>query len=481
MAQLLRKYLYIPMEIFHRELDGNLLLATAAAKCGWTVILGGKQDVFDGIGKNPRGTYLLKSIVPGEYEIPKLLRENRNVVALHDQEGLLQRPGLEYKFRYSDSTISMTDHLFFWGKQQLRDFLQVFPKSDSKKLNVTGSPRADYWMLLSTSSNRLKSQHVDPQKLQKYVLFATSFGNSNHFLGKTAQKYLLKSVSNHTALSDFERRELDENYENRRELATIMLPLYSEILIKLAKAHPSVNIVVRPHPSEGEDYWRELTYDLKNVIVSSKGTVTEWICGASCLIQYGSSTAVEANLLNVPVVSCIPKTLPKYLEKLHIGYTETASILTDDSTSAVAAVTNIVSKHKEVSRPIPNEFNEILFGLSTFNNASKNIMRVLDNTAIFTAQDLKKHNIFTLVFKRRKLYLLHLLNILLRLPYIMQFIPDKYMHLEKSISYRNRKIFHLDPILVNQKIRDIEKLLDGNLDNIMVRRYSRNCVVLEAK
>ena len=34
MKKIRRRYLYIPMEIFHRELDGNLLLAAHAAKRG---------------------------------------------------------------------------------------------------------------------------------------------------------------------------------------------------------------------------------------------------------------------------------------------------------------------------------------------------------------------------------------------------------------------------------------------------------------
>ena len=54
------------MEIFHRELDGNLLLAAHAAKRGWTVVLGSKHDLFGRAAINPTGTYLLKSIVPGE-------------------------------------------------------------------------------------------------------------------------------------------------------------------------------------------------------------------------------------------------------------------------------------------------------------------------------------------------------------------------------------------------------------------------------
>ena len=70
------KTLYIPLEIFDREMGGGLLLASEAVSRGWRVILGGKQAFFNNISRfrNMPGVVFLKSIVPGETFIQKKLK-----------------------------------------------------------------------------------------------------------------------------------------------------------------------------------------------------------------------------------------------------------------------------------------------------------------------------------------------------------------------------------------------------------------------
>lgn len=477
-----RKHLYIPMEIFHRELDGNLLLASTAAKNGWTVILGGKQDIFAHSSLNPKGTYMLKSIVPGEYQVPKMLRESGNVVALHDQEGMLQRAGLEYKFRFSEKTIKLTDHLFFWGEQQLSEFLEVFPNTDREKLHVSGSPRADYWSLMSFEQKRkLRNMKPETNNHQKLVLMATSFGNANHFLGRTGQKYLLKSVSKDTELTAEDENKLDENFLQRRALANVMLPVYSQILIELASNNPQLRIVVRPHPSEGEEYWRELTKGFENVIVSTEGGVTEWICDASCLIQYGSSTAIEARLLNTPVVTCIPEALPEELEKLHIGYPEIASVVTRSPTSAAKEVSRIINEGITCQDKLPIEFNRILAGLSQGNSASDRIVQTLNKTAIHSNDELRTKTFLSRILMNKHLYREYIFHYLFKIPGFEQNISAKHHHLKLSLLYRRKKIFKLKANLIKQKLNNLQLLLDTDLGDLKVREYASNCVVIEQK
>lgn len=477
-----RKYLYIPMEIFHREIDGNLLLASTAAKNGWSVVLGGKQEIFSLSSMNPKGTYLLKSIVPGEQQVPKMLRANGNVVALHDQEGMLQRAGLEYKFRFSDNTIKLTDHLFFWGKEQLSEFFEVFPDTDREKLHVTGSPRADYWTLLSSERKRqLREFNQQTAKQHKFVLMATSFGNANHFLGQTGQKYLLRSVRKDTTLTTNDENKLDKNFLQRQELANLMLPVYSQILLELASKNAHLKIVVRPHPSEGEEYWKELTKGIENVIISSEGSVTDWICDASCLIQYGSSTAIEARLLNTPVVTCIPETLPSYLAKLHIGYPEIASTITRSPTLAVKEVNRIINATVSYEDKIPEEFDQILAGLDQTNGAANRMMQILDKTAIYSDSELQTKTFLSRVLMRKNEYREYFFHYLFKIPFFEQKISEKHQHLKLGLLYRRRKIFNLRSIWVNKKLANLEKLLDTNFSDLSVREYARNCIVIKHK
>lgn len=471
------------MEIFHRELDGNLLLAICAAKTGWSVILGSKQNLFDLASFNPKGTYLLKSIVPGEYGIQKELKNLGNVIALHDQEGMLQRAGLEYKFRFSDQTIAITDHLFFWGKRQEKEFLEIFPNTEIKKLHISGSPRADYWTLISNAAKNLYLPKINPQKKikrgQNYVLLATSFGNANHFIGLDAQKYLLKSVRSHDNLSEREEKKLDKNFEDRRELANKMLPIYSELLVELAKSNPELQIVVRPHPSEGEQYWRNLIKDFKNVTVNSQGSVTDWILGASCLVQYGSSTAIEANLLKVPVVTCIPDDMPLHLTKLHIGAPEAVSLVTHSAKAAVNTINDILSGRIKLNSKTPEEVHEILTGINDKNGASEKILNILNSSAIHTANDLHYQSSFTKVLKNKNLFREYFYHLLFKVPGFLQIVPKRHRHLKNGFAYRKRKIFNLNNDLINQKLNQISLLTEENLEGLDVSKYNGNCVKIE--
>jgi hypothetical protein len=126
------RYLYIPLEIFIRELKGMLLLSLVAAQYGWKVVLGGKQAIFPVLDKLPSGVALLKSVVPGEIKLQKeIISYGHKIVSL-DVEGLLPSNGKSgVELRYSKDTIALSDILFFWGKEQFESVERLFP--DIKK------------------------------------------------------------------------------------------------------------------------------------------------------------------------------------------------------------------------------------------------------------------------------------------------------------------------------------------------------------
>ena len=83
-----KNYLYIPMEIYSRELNGMLILSIMAANDGWTVVLSGKKHLFPIIDNLPNGIFLLKSIVPGEVHIQDKIRKYGHKIITLDAEGL---------------------------------------------------------------------------------------------------------------------------------------------------------------------------------------------------------------------------------------------------------------------------------------------------------------------------------------------------------------------------------------------------------
>ena len=171
---LLNKIIYIPLEIFDREIDGALLLALEAISRSWKVVIGSQRKITESIESNEVGVYFLKSITPGQINLQKRIVNNGNLLFSQDAEGLLQRPGMEYKMRFSKKSLKLAKKVFFWGEKQKSDFIDVFGPEFEEKCETTGSPRADHWELIS--------QERKCKYKPKYILIATSLKKS--ILGK---------------------------------------------------------------------------------------------------------------------------------------------------------------------------------------------------------------------------------------------------------------------------------------------------------
>jgi hypothetical protein len=79
-----------------------------------------------------------------------------------------------------------------------------------------------------------------------------------------------------------------------------------------AQSLPDKNFIVRPHPSENHDAWRKFMEKLPNVKIIHSGAAIPWIMGSEGLIHNGCTTAVEAFVLDKPVLSYRPFTDARY-------------------------------------------------------------------------------------------------------------------------------------------------------------------------
>ena len=73
-----------------------------------------------------------------------------------------------------------------------------------------------------------------------------------------------------------------------------------------------VNIIIRPHPSEDPEHWRNLAKNTPNVILQSKGDIASWIVGSKAVIHSSCTTGMEAFILGKPVLSFLPYTDHEY-------------------------------------------------------------------------------------------------------------------------------------------------------------------------
>jgi len=79
----------------------------------------------------------------------------------------------------------------------------------------------------------------------------------------------------------------------------------------LAKTLPNITFIFRPHPFEGDEFYRRRMLRLPNLHVVKKGTVDGWLLRARAMIHWCSSTALEAGAAGIPVLT--PGWLPFHL------------------------------------------------------------------------------------------------------------------------------------------------------------------------
>lgn len=299
-----KRYLYVPLEIYRRELNGMLLLSLVASEEGWTVVLGGKSKIFPLLATLPEGVVLLKSIVPGELELQeKIIAMGHKVVSL-DAEGLLPsngRSGVE--LRYGKRTIERSEQLYFWGGEQLEAVKSIFPSVESKAF-ITGSPVFDYWRFLK----RLKENETKKSR-SKRVLIATSFPYPNHFIDKEMSYSSVRDASGKDATDDhFNEIFLDG------ELQNFVYPRYLEIVKQMIKENPDVEIMLRPHPAENPAPWVQLAKGNPNVKLSLTGEISPIILDSDILFHFNSTTSIEAAFYEKHILTYVPNDLAENLK-----------------------------------------------------------------------------------------------------------------------------------------------------------------------
>lgn len=464
------------MEIINRELDGHILLALAAVEQGWSVHISTKRDLFSRLDILPPGVFLLKSIVPGEIHIQRQLVQSGHKIACLDQEGLLQRPGLEYRLRFNEDTIALCDKIFFWGPQQFSSFNKLFPSTTPSKLALSGSPRADYWQLKSRSNQTNTTSILNPPP-PGYIFFATSFANSNHALGKYGQSNLVRQVSASDQLDNTLQTQIINNAKQRYQISSLVQPLYATLLENLADTYPQTQIVVRPHPSESLSLWNQIASSKHNITIRVDGSPTDWILNSKLVIQYGSTLAIEASVLGKPTLSLDPA-LPDHLREFHLNLPCQLSYSYTTIPSLVNAVSSFLS---DTPPPATSHHNLLTQVISSFPDctSSSTIMKHLN----LLARDLSTHssrppNAPIVKTKRlRSLIKQQIAVFLSSIPLINTLLPRRIRHLKNQRNYGLRKTPTISYYQFNDRLLDTGKMI-SSFTEYRLQNPTRNYFIL---
>ncbi len=304
--------LIIPVENQVRELDPKLLLACIAAQRRFSVIIGSHREVDFRLATFPRSLYLNKSMTGRNLKMFRIMRKLGHEILTWDEEALVHLPpDVYYSRRLDPVAIGYVSHLFAWGENNAKLWRQYPDLPHDLPIHVTGNPRNDLLRpelrsFYQTDIANLQSAYGN------FVLINTNF---NHVNAYYPVQNLFKPVSNDQEEPEFGKAAVGmrrEYAEGLRDHKQSIFDAFREMIPQLEKCLPDHQIVVRPHPTESQEAYKEIAARCKNVHVTNKGNVVPWLLACKAVLHNGCTTGVEAYMLGVPAVSYRAKIMETY-------------------------------------------------------------------------------------------------------------------------------------------------------------------------
>jgi surface carbohydrate biosynthesis protein len=289
------------VEIVERELPASVLVGAELAGRGHNVWLIEKGRFRKSPASFPPSIVLEKGLSKGCLSRFRSIRGAGHVLAVMCQEGFIYRSGDDYiQRRVHAETIDNIDYLFLWGERQKQDLKRFLGKV--RGFHVTGNPRIDL-----LHSRFRKSWQAEADAIRKthgdFVLFTSRFSAVNHFR-RSLDETLDRRKEQYT---DAAEATVGERYEIRKRLFAD----YMRTIEDIARRLPERKFVVRPHPVENADVWRERFAGVSNVEICDEGAATPWLSAARCVVHNACTTGIEAYLLDRPVIEYHPAGIPR--------------------------------------------------------------------------------------------------------------------------------------------------------------------------
>lgn len=297
----LRRLLYLPMEIASRELDSRLLVAALALSRGFEVVIGQKWLIERNVEAMPAGIYLSKTLTQRDAKTLARAKERGYLVAAIDEEmpGLVTQPD-ELRWM-SDDAVDVTDRIFIAGAHNSNSVRQRFPQARERIVTAT-NPR---WDLLRPGMRDFYEREAQElrDKYGRFILINTNLGFTNSEKGNAEDLINEQERLGKLSMADpkhvaFVNGILAMEAANR---ATIL-----RLIDELPKKFPDRRIVLRPHPSERLDTWRQQVDGHAVVDVIRDGPAIPWILASDVLVHTNCTTGVEAAALDTPAICVLP-------------------------------------------------------------------------------------------------------------------------------------------------------------------------------
>ena len=245
----------------------------------------------------------------------------------------------------------LPDLYFLWGRTQQRKYKKVFTNKTAFK--VLGNPRLDFFHhkfkeLLIDKKEFLETNNLKDQ----FCLTFTTRTQEAH-----KDKKLISKIMNRR---QFMYKESKNYFSDYVKSSKAMLKFTSNLLYKINKKFPNVNILIKPHPGENLKYWNYLEKKISNLKIVKGLTIENFLNLSDLNISHNlCSSTFEAKLLNIPTIELQTNFFKKYFSKIHQN-------IADDVTIESEKIISIINKEYKKKNKKRNQNKKIYNYVKSF-------------------------------------------------------------------------------------------------------------------
>jgi surface carbohydrate biosynthesis protein len=285
----------LPSETQSREFEAKLLLALALAERGVPTYVGSRMAIHNAIHTFPASIYVAKDFRKPSNRIFNIMRDLGHHIVAWDEEAVLFFNAQEFhERRVHAPTYGMVEALFAWGPEN-GSYLRTAPGYDGRTpIHDVGNPRLD---MLRRELHAYYDVEVEKLKARfgPFVLVNTNFGKLNHAVASYVVRPGGTDKSVGGAITPFMQRAWTHRLG--------IFESFKKMVPFLANNLPGRSIIIRPHPAENHQTWRDVAAGFENVHVIHEGPVQNWLLAADALVHNGCTTGIEGYLMGIPVVA----------------------------------------------------------------------------------------------------------------------------------------------------------------------------------
>ena len=381
----MKKILIINIETKAREFNSRMMVAYQALTRGYKVVIGAQNEMNGFLKYLPKGIFFDKSIARNKLQkLLKIKNLGHKIVSL-DEEGIASQNNQHFylKQRMSKETLNLAEYFFTWGNDE-KELIESRYAEYKNKIKTTGNPRIELWRPEYAEFYKNEVTKIN-KKYKDFIFITSNFASIQHARGDDFLK------NQDIAFNKVETKKDEDIFNAKKAFMAKVYIAFLNMIKTLSKSSPDRTIIIRPHPADNIETWKENFKQYNNVFIEYEYSATPWIIACECMIHSSCATGIEGFLMNKPVFSYLP-----YKDHEFINYI--SNILSDvcNTEQQLLDKTNeVFNKNYNLSgnRKLKIQENKhILDNIDSF-ESSKMILDYIGKINISHHRDIKKYRL----------------------------------------------------------------------------------------